>query len=223
MKRYGMPRSKMQFFLPMNSDVRDNQYQIKLKAPKHYVVVSSGELEEDAAGVGVVAKNKKMAKDPRYSMSITKDVKPNTPKDMLRAFRLSEDGVSEDDMMKMIKEFLPGAMKDLKLKRLPHIVLQPHIEEEGGQASFGRFVNEEEKIYLGIADRHPVDILRTLAHELVHFKQYENDEMYPGAGETGSPIENEAHWVAGIIMRHFNKKYPDAIKSKPLELGDNNQ
>ena len=47
--------------------------------------------------------------------------------------------------------------------------------------------------------------------------------MYPGAGETGSPIENEAHWVAGIIMRHFNKKYPDAIKSKPLELGDNKQ
>jgi hypothetical protein len=220
MKRYGMPRSKMQFFLPMNSDVRDNQYQIKLKAPKHYVVVNSYELEEDAAGVGVIAKNKKMAKDPRYSMSITKDVKPNTPKDMLRAFRLSEDNISKQDMMKMIKQFLPVAMKDLKIKRVPHIVLQPHIKEEGGQASFGRFVNEEEKIYLGIADRHPVDILRTLAHELVHFKQHENDEMYPGAGETGSPIENEAHWVAGIIMRHFNKKYPDAIKSKPLVLGN---
>ena len=42
--------------------------------------------------------------------------------------------------------------------------------------------------------------------------------MYPGSGETGSPIENEAHVIAGIIMRHFNKKYPEAVLSKPLEL-----
>jgi pyrimidine deaminase RibD-like protein len=130
----------------------------------------------------------------------------------------TKHSIDEDEMMVMVKEFLPVAMKDLKIKRLPHIVLQPYVEEHDGQATFGRFVDAEERIYLGIADRHPVDILRTLAHELVHFKQYEDDKMYPGAGQTGSPIENEAHVVAGIIMRHFNKKYPMAIKSKPLEL-----
>jgi len=130
----------------------------------------------------------------------------------------NKHSIDEDEMMVVVKEFLPVAMKDLKIKRLPHIVLQPYVEEHDGQATFGRFVDAEERIYLGIADRHPVDILRTLAHELVHFKQYEDDKMYPGAGKTGSPIENEAHVVAGIIMRHFNKKYPMAIKSKPLEL-----
>ena len=130
----------------------------------------------------------------------------------------SKHSIDEDEMMTMVKEFLPVAMKELKIKTLPHIVLQPHVEEHDGQATFGRFVDAEERIYLGIADRHPVDILRTLAHELVHFKQYEDGKMYHGAGETGSPIENEAHVVAGIIMRHFNKKYPAAIKSKPLEL-----
>jgi pyrimidine deaminase RibD-like protein/nicotinamide mononucleotide adenylyltransferase len=130
----------------------------------------------------------------------------------------SKHSIDEDEMMTMVKEFMPVAMRDLKIKNLPHIVLQSHVEEHDGQATFGRFVDAEERIYLGIADRHPVDILRTLAHELVHFKQYEDDKMYPGAGKTGSPIENEAHVVAGIIMRHFNKKYPAAIKSKPLEL-----
>jgi pyrimidine deaminase RibD-like protein len=130
----------------------------------------------------------------------------------------SKHSIDEDEMMTMVKEFMPVAMRDLKIKNLPHIVLQSHVEEHDGQATFGRFVDAEERIYLGIADRHPVDILRTLAHELVHFKQYEDDKMYPGAGKTGSPIENEAHVVAGIIMRHFNKKYPMAIKSKPLEL-----
>jgi hypothetical protein len=178
-------------------------------------------VAEDAAGVGVVAKNKKMARDPRYSMSITKDVKPSTPKNMLRAFRLSEESaVSEEQIISMVKNFLPLAMKELKIKRLPKIIVKKHIETDDGQATFGRFVNEEEKIYLGIADRHPVDILRTLAHELVHFKQYEDGKMYPGAGDTGSPIENEAHVVAGIIMRHFNKKYPDAVKSPAVALDE---
>lgn len=48
------------------------------------------DVKEDAAGVGVVAKNKKMAKDPRYSTSMTADVKPDTPAKNLRAFRLAE-------------------------------------------------------------------------------------------------------------------------------------
>ena len=45
-------------------------------------------VTEDAAGVGVIAQNKKMAKDPRYSMSITKDVQPGQDKKNLRAWRL---------------------------------------------------------------------------------------------------------------------------------------
>jgi hypothetical protein len=178
-------------------------------------------VAEDAAGVGVVAKNKKMAKDPRYSMSITKDVKPSTPKNMLRAFRLSEDSaVSEEQIISMVKSFLPLAVKELKIKTLPKIIIKKHIETHDGQATFGRFVNEEEKIYLGIADRHPVDILRTLAHELVHFKQHEQGRMEPDSGDTGSPIENEANAVAGVLMRYFNKKYPDAVKSSAVSLDE---
>lgn len=43
---------------------------------------------EDAAGVGVIAKNRKMARDPRYSTSMTKDIKPGTDRKMMRAMRL---------------------------------------------------------------------------------------------------------------------------------------
>jgi hypothetical protein len=45
-------------------------------------------MEEEAAGVGVVATNKKMAKDPRYSNSMTVDVHPDTPTKNAKAFRL---------------------------------------------------------------------------------------------------------------------------------------
>jgi hypothetical protein len=44
--------------------------------------------------------------------------------------------------------------------------------------------------------------------------------MYPEAGETGSPIENEANVKAAIIMRHFNKKYPDAVKADVLNVNE---
>lgn len=45
-------------------------------------------FNEDAAGVGVVATNKKMARDPRYSTSMTVDVRPDTPNKNLKALRL---------------------------------------------------------------------------------------------------------------------------------------
>jgi hypothetical protein len=49
-------------------------------------------VSEDAAGVGVVATNKKMAKDPRYSTSMTVDVHPDTPAKNLKAFNLIGKG-----------------------------------------------------------------------------------------------------------------------------------
>jgi hypothetical protein len=90
--------------------------------------------------------------------------------------------------------------------------------EDTHQPTFGRFDNSALNIDLGMANRHPIDILRTLAHELVHFKQYLDDELGPDAGETGSPQENQAHELAGVIMRHFNKQHRHYFHSKPLGL-----
>jgi Zn-dependent peptidase ImmA (M78 family) len=58
-------------------------------------------------------------------------------------------------------------------------------------------------------NRHPNDILRTIAHELVHYKQDTEHRLEPDSGTTGSPEENQANAVAGIVMRHFNKQYPE--------------
>jgi hypothetical protein len=74
------------------------------------------------------------------------------------------------------------------------------------------------EINLALGGRHPVDILRTLAHELVHFKQHLDHKLNAKSGDTGSPEENEAHAKAGIIMRIFNKKYPHAVELKPIDL-----
>jgi hypothetical protein len=65
-------------------------------------------------------------------------------------------------------------------------------------------------------NRHPNDILRTIAHELTHYKQDTEHQLDSESGRTGSPIENEAHATAGIVMRHFNKQYPEYLNSKPI-------
>jgi hypothetical protein len=124
------------------------------------------------------------------------------------------------DIPEMFGKFLPIAMKVLKISKLPKIQLEAHIEDDE-QPTFGRYVNDEVAIHLALSDRHPVDILRTLAHELVHFKQHTEGRLGPNSGETGSPEENQAHEVAGVIMRHFNKMYPVYLKSKPLVFEHN--
>jgi pyrimidine deaminase RibD-like protein len=121
---------------------------------------------------------------------------------------------SPPDLMKGFEDFLPLAMSVLEIDKLPPIKIVKDVP--GSQPSFGGFDQNSGIIYLQITNRHPLDIFRTLAHELVHFKQDTEHKLDDGSGETGSPIENEANATAGIVMRHFNKKYPHYLSHKPL-------
>jgi Zn-dependent peptidase ImmA (M78 family) len=121
-------------------------------------------------------------------------------------------------MSEVFAQFLPIAMDILQLDKLPRIRLGKHVDAGNGQPTFGSYNPNNGEISLALADRHPTDILRTLAHELVHFAQGQRNELNDDSGETGSKHENEANAVAGIIMRIFSKRNPDLIKSKPLQL-----
>jgi len=130
--------------------------------------------------------------------------------------KMTKESKQQPDLPQLLKQFFPIAMKVLKLDHLPKIELEKHIEAHDGQATFGRFVNGEKTIYLAIMNRHPIDILRTLAHELAHYKQLVDNRLDADSGRTGSPEENEAHVKAGIIMRLFNKKYPETLNLAPI-------
>ena len=267
------PQAQQQFLTQLYGQATEELAQIFNKIPSHQktedlspmgtstVSPISGNVKEEAAGVGVIA-NKKQRKDPRYSTSLTKDVKPGAIQHSLRAFRLAENNLTEkwsskykksincdspkgfsqrahcagrkarqagkttksssinesvqNKFIDMLGNMLAIAMDQLKLDHLPPIKLHKHLDAHDGQATFGRYVNNENTIHLGLIGRHPVDIFRTLAHELVHYKQSLDNKLDAKSGDTGSPEENEAHAEAGIIMRRFNKKYPEAINSEPL-------
>jgi hypothetical protein len=121
------------------------------------------------------------------------------------------EAVIHPGIMDALEDFLPFVMRMLKLDKLPKISVHKTIET-GDQPSFGGYDMENNSIELALKDRHPADILRTLAHELVHYKQNTTHSLHDRSGLTGSPEENQANSQAGIIMRHFNKRFPQYLE-----------
>lgn len=117
----------------------------------------------------------------------------------------------------ILEAALPIIVKELELTSLPEIKFKKRLANDD-QPTFGRYYNGDHVIYLGIDNRHPLDIIRTLAHEMVHYKQDIEDRLDDESGNTGSPIENEANAVAGVIMRHLNKKHPEFFSARPIVL-----
>ena len=61
-----------------------------------------GKVTEEAGGVGVIA-SKKQAKDPRYSMSLTKDIRPGETERQLRKMHLADSLIRLTEQLKSIK------------------------------------------------------------------------------------------------------------------------
>lgn len=121
------------------------------------------------------------------------------------------------DFMAAMEDFLPFVVKELGLDSLPIIKPVKQVKDKE-QPTFGKYVNERHILYVGIKNRHIIDVLRTLAHELVHYKQDLENRLYNGAGETGSDIENEANELAGIIMRKFGRAHRHYFDKHALTL-----
>lgn len=121
------------------------------------------------------------------------------------------EAVIHPSTMDALQDFLPFVMQLLRIDKLPKIRIHKTIET-GNQPSFGGYNPDDGTIQLALKDRHPADILRTLAHELIHFKQDQAGKLNDRSGMTGSNEENEANTKAGIIMRHFNKKFPKYLE-----------
>jgi hypothetical protein len=99
------------------------------------------------------------------------------------------------------------ACQELQIKNPPTFEVRYEFGEE--QPSFGAYVPSKHHIFINPSNRNMVDILRTLAHELVHAKQNELGLLTPESGETGSEHENDANSIAGILMRDYGKQNPN--------------
>ena len=122
-------------------------------------------------------------------------------------FNISEvfvaEGISREHFEKIVHTFLPFVKKELNINELPkiHFVDDPKFAKR--IAAFGQI--KDNRIVIDIQGRQTMDILRTLAHELTHYRQHTKGKN--GSGHAGAPTENEANRLAGTIVRKFGEKH----------------
>ena len=122
-----------------------------------------------------------------------------------KAFYLTEGKLTESQTG-TIGEFIKFAIKNLGLQNTPgSLTLSYDNKQAQDKRTFGFFDPHDKKIWVYVKNRNMADILRTLAHELVHRKQEEDGRLDIKSGETGSPIEDEANATAGVLLRNFGK------------------
>jgi cytidyltransferase-like protein len=111
-----------------------------------------------------------------------------------------------EEQTSTIGEFVKYSIKNLGLQNLPSsLTLSYNNDRAKEMHSFGCFDPNTKKIWVYVKNRNMADILRTLAHELVHRRQEEQGRLDPTSGQTGSPIEDEANAMAGVLLRNFGK------------------
>lgn len=128
---------------------------------------------------------------------------------MKRVNRLDEQILDQDKRSEIVNDFVNFVNDKLELNdNHPNINLSYDNALAQDMKSYGRYVPETNEILVVAINRNLGDVLRTIAHELVHHKQKLDNRLKPDSGETGSDEENEANSVAGILLRDFGKTNP---------------
>ena len=109
-------------------------------------------------------------------------------------------------------EFVKFVATELQLQSLPSSIKFVGSEYSREHLTFGTYNTETDEIVIVKGNRHIADVLRTLAHELVHHKQRE--EGKPADGRDGSEVENEANAKAGELMRKFRYVRPELYSER---------
>ena len=153
----------------------------------------------------------------RYGFSEGHQGQPYSSEDGVAAStkQFLEDSNSETNL---VQEFIQHTAMELGIDPLPEIHLHTDPEWSTNNQSFGRYDPHSHTLNVSMPNRHILDVLRTVAHELVHCSQNQQHNGLPDdAGETGSRWENDANARAGIIMRDWANSHPEHFELPALE------
>lgn len=125
-------------------------------------------------------------------------------KHLLREFLHKDNSHAREvaNFVNFVKGFL-GIKDDvkviLKFERTPDLITTAYYDPQ----------NHIVVVYS--KNRALVDVCRSIAHELTHHKQNIDNRLLDiiKDGADGSPIENEANSLAGVIMRKYGKLHPE--------------
>ena len=183
-----------------NSREGVNRYKLSLEDPKTGKKYSVRNFQMDGEYKG--------EKFPKWSMVRRSKQNIKEDKYLLEArYKKFLNEAWEDAKASVVNEFVNYCMEYLSVDR-PKLKLINSKDYAYENRSLGGYSPSEKKIMVVVHNRNMADILRTVAHEMVHHMQNLDKRLTPTSGEDGSPDENEANSLAGVIMRKFGRDNP---------------
>ena len=113
------------------------------------------------------------------------------------------------------EDFVDFAHKELKIEKDCPIDVEGEKSEE---YTTGNYHIHDKKIKILDNGRKLADILRTIAHELVHHKQNELGMLGGPIPEIGGPIEDQANAYAGRLVKKYGKQTPTLYTESQINV-----
>ena len=203
-KGFPLGGKKLEKGLPLkvikNSREGVNRYKLSLEDPKTGKKYSVRNFQMDGEYKG--------EKFPKWSMIRRSKQNIKEDKYLLEArYKKFLNEAWEDAKASVVNEFVNYCMEYLSVDR-PKLKLINSKDYAYENRSLGGYSPSEKKIMVVVHNRNMADILRTIAHEMVHHMQNLDKRLTPTSGEDGSPDENEANSLAAVIMRKFGRDNP---------------
>ena len=113
-----------------------------------------------------------------------------------------------DEKRQILDKFVLFVKEQLELKTVPTIKIQNHRDGLKTTANYD-YTKENKIIKVCAKNRALVDVCRSVAHEMVHHKQYEQGRLKVQPPDIGGEIEDEANAKAGQFIKMYSKEDPN--------------
>lgn len=122
--------------------------------------------------------------------------------------------IHHTDKIKKIHQCYEWALGRLGISGTPKLRLSNDKSKVESHRTFGSTTSGGD-IWVHVGNRNSADVMRTLIHELAHFKQFEDGYASDDMDEqTRQQIEDEANAVAGRLMREYGQQHVDIYEAK---------
>ena len=112
-----------------------------------------------------------------------------------------------DERKEILNKIVQFVKEQLELKSVPTIKVQNNRDGLKTTANYD-YTKENKIIKVCAKNRALVDVCRSIAHEMVHHKQYEQGRLKVQPPDIGGEIEDEANAKAGQYIKMYSKQDP---------------
>lgn len=121
---------------------------------------------------------------------------------------------SNSSKVENARKFVGWACRKLGIDGQPKIKFSNNKEQVRNKRTFGT-TKPDGEIWVYVGERNTADILRTLCHELVHYRQFQTGTAHSSMGEEETQhIEDEANALAGRLLREYGKINVEIYEAK---------